>query len=138
MASSRMDRELNSISIPAAAEVTRKSARAVADHITGAAHGMQKRLRKPLVDLGAQPRDVNIDDVGLWVKMIIPNVLQQHSAGHDLTRVTHQILEHTEFARLQLQLLPTATDLVRKPIELKIADSIDGLLAAAAAAAAQG
>src|SRR5579862_4834675 len=118
-----------------ATEMTRKSACAVADHITGTAHSMQKRLRKAPVDLGAQPRDVDVDDVGLRIKMVIPNILQQHGAGHDLPRVTHQIFEQAEFTRLQQQLLPAAADFVRKPIELKITDAIDGLLTTAAAAA---
>jgi len=41
----------------------------------------------------------------------------------------HQIFQQPEFARLQLQLLSGAADLVRQAIELEIADPIDRLLA---------
>jgi hypothetical protein len=56
---------------------------------------------------------VHVDHVGLRIEMIIPNVLQQHGAGHDLAGMPHQIFEQAEFARLQLQLLPGAADFVR-------------------------
>src|SRR3984957_19079660 len=80
---------------------------------------------------------MHVDHVGLRVEMIIPDVLQQHGAGHDLAGMPHQIFEQAEFARLQLQLLPGAADFVRQPIELEIADPIDRLLAALAGPAGQ-
>src|SRR5208282_3719324 len=109
--------------------------RLVADHVAGAAHRMQQRLREALIDFGTQPRNVHVDHIGLRVEVIIPDVLQQHGPSDDLAGVPHQIFEQAEFARLQLQLLPGAAYLMRKPIELEIADAIDGLLAAAASPA---
>src|SRR5262245_40346925 len=54
----------------------------VTDHVSGAANGMQQRQCESLVDLGSQARNVHVDDIGLRVEMIVPDVLQQHSAGH--------------------------------------------------------
>src|ERR1700722_377064 len=137
MASSRTDRELNPSQCPAEAGMSEKSACSVTDHITGAAHGMQKRLRETLVDLRAQPGDVHVNNVGLRIKMIVPNVLQQHGTGHDLSRVPHQIFEQAEFARLQLQLLSAAGDFVRETVELEVADPIAAHLTSAATGGSQ-
>src|SRR5260370_7633544 len=105
---------------------------AVADHIPCAANRMQQSLGETLIDLRAQPRDVHVDDVGLRVEMIIPHVLEQHGASDDLTRVLHEILEQAELPRLQDDFVACASHLMRKPVDLEIADAIDPLLAAAA------
>jgi hypothetical protein len=34
--------------------------------------------------------------------MVVPNIVEQHSAGHDLANVTHQIFEKAELSRLQI------------------------------------
>src|SRR5262245_19635983 len=47
----------------------------VTDHVPRAADRMQQRRREALVDLGPQPGNVHVDHVGLWVEMIVPNVL---------------------------------------------------------------
>ncbi len=36
---------------------------------------------------------MHIDDIGLRVEVIVPDALEQHRAGHDLTRVAHQEFE---------------------------------------------
>ena len=79
---------------------------------------------------------MHVDDVGLRIEMIVPDVLQQHGAGDDLAGMPHQIFEQAEFARLQLQFLSGAAHLVRQPIKLEIADAINGLFAAARRAGA--
>ena len=105
---------------------------AVADHIPCAANRMQQSLGETFINLRAQPRDVHVDDVGLRVEMVIPHVLEQHGASHDLTRVLHEIFEQAELARLQNDLVACAGYLMRQPVELEIADAIDRLLAAPA------
>ena len=54
-----------------------------------------------LVDLGAQARDMDVDDIGLRVEVIVPDILEQHGAGHDMAGIAHEIFEQLEFARLQ-------------------------------------
>src|SRR5271170_2455647 len=111
--------------------------RVVADHIAGAAHGVQERLRKALVDLGSQSRNVHVDDVGLRIEMVVPDILQQHRPGDNLAGMAHEIFQQAEFARLKLQFLPGAAHLVRKPVELEIGNAVKRFLAAATAPARQ-
>ena len=80
---------------------------------------------------------MHVDDVGLRIEMIIPDVFEQHGARHHLARMLHQIFEQTEFARLQCQLVLAAGDPVREPVELEIADAIGGFLGRADIAARQ-
>src|SRR6478672_6467838 len=51
---------------------------AIPDHVAGAAHGVQQRPLEAFVDLGAQPRDVDVDNIGLRVEVVVPHVLEQH------------------------------------------------------------
>ena len=59
------------------------------DHVTRAADGMQQRHLEALVDLGAQARDMHVDDIGLGIEMIFPDIFQQHRAGDNLSGVAH-------------------------------------------------
>src|SRR5215469_18258128 len=104
---------------------------AVTDHVSCAAYGLQQRLGETLVDLRAQPRNVHVDDVGLRVEMIVPDVLEQHRAGHDLPGVLHEIFKQAEFARLQDDLGLAASHPMRQAVELEVADPVNHLLAAA-------
>ena len=61
-------------------------------------------VSKPLSILRAQPRDMHVDDIGLRIEMIVPDVLEQHGARHHLAGMSHQIFEQAEFARLQIDL----------------------------------
>ena len=95
-------------------------------HIAGAANRMQDRLVETLLDLAAQPRDMDVDDVGLRIEMIVPDILEQHGARHHLAGMAHQIFEQAEFARLQRDLACCAADRMRQPVEFEIADTVDG------------
>src|SRR5688572_12547603 len=57
------------------------------DHVSGAADGVEQRRGVPLVDLAAQARHVDVDDIGLGVEVVVPDVLEQHGARHHLARV---------------------------------------------------
>src|SRR5436305_6303736 len=105
----------------------RTSTYPVTDHVSGAADRVQQGPLKTLVDLGAQPRNMHIDDVGLRIEVIIPDVLQKHGAGHHLAGMLHQIFEQTKLARLQRQFVLAAGDTMRKPVEFEIADVVSGL-----------
>src|SRR5438034_4300964 len=80
----------------------------VTDHVSRAADGVQQRLREPLVDLGAEPRDVHVDHIGLRIEVVIPDVFQKHGAGYHLPRMLHEIYQQPELARLQVELLAAA------------------------------
>ena len=110
-----------------AAFATRSSG-AVTDRVSCAPNGMQKRLVEILVDLRPETRDVDVDDVRLWVEVIVPDVLEQHRARHDLSGVLHQVLEKAIFARLQQDVVSGPRHAMRQPIENEIADRVACLL----------
>src|SRR5271166_2297675 len=109
--------------------VARKSLpSAVTNHVSGPAHGVEKRRVEIAVDLGAQARYMHVDHVGLRIEMVVPDMLEQHGAGDDLPGVLHQIFQQAELARLEDDLLAATGHLVRQPVEGQIADLEHGLL----------
>ena len=82
---------------------------AVTDHISGPADRVQQLRWRPLSIFPRRRRDVHVDDVGLRIEMIVPDVFEQHGAGHHLAGVAHQIFEQAEFARLQRNFLARAS-----------------------------
>ena len=102
----------------------RISLRGFTQLVPGAAHRMDEGRVEVLVDLASQTADVHIDDVGLRVEVIVPDVLEQHRPGDDLVAVAHQVFEQAEFARLQVDLLAGAADRARNDVNFKIADDI--------------
>src|SRR5664280_497311 len=95
--------------------VARKSLlRVVTQHVSSAAHGMQQRRVEISVDFGPQPRHVDVDNVGLRIEVIVPDVLEQHSAGHHLAGVLHQIFEQAKLARLLEYLMQNAGKVVTR------------------------
>src|SRR5579872_1275495 len=71
------------------------------DHVPGAADRVKKRRVKSLVDLCPQARNMDVDDVGLRIEMILPNALEEHRSCHNLPRVPQEIFVQAEFAGLQ-------------------------------------
>jgi len=61
-------------------------------HHISLAHGAQQRSLEFGVDLLPQLADVTSTH---WsaVEMIVPNILEKHGSGDDLTGMTHQVLE---------------------------------------------
>src|SRR5579864_6562701 len=67
--------------------------------VSRAADGVQQRRGEPFVELLSQTAYMNIDDVGLRIEVVIPDLLQEHGAGDDVPGMPHQILEEPELAR---------------------------------------
>ena len=65
---------------------------------------------------------MHVDDVGLRVEMIVPDMFQQHRAGHHMAGVAHQVFEQLELARQQLDRLVAALDRAGQQVELEIGD----------------
>lgn len=80
---------------------------------------------------------MDIDDVGLGIEVVIPDIFQQHGAGHHLPGIFHQVFQQAEFARLQDDLLAGPADLVGQAIEFEIADAVQHILIRRALATAQ-
>src|SRR5262245_31079260 len=94
---------------------------AVADHIACATNRMQQLLAEALVDLRSQSRNVHVDHVGLWIEMIVPDILEEHRPGDHLPRMLHEIFQQPELPWLQDDFLSRAGHLMRKTIEFEIA-----------------
>ena len=95
------------------------------EHIAGSTHRVQQGRFETLLDLAAQARDMHINDIGLRVEVIIPDMLQQHCSSDDLPGMAHQIFEQTEFARLEDDDLTCPFGGMRQAVEFEIADAID-------------
>src|SRR3569623_274606 len=96
--------------------------RLLTDHISRAPDGLQQRRLEAAIDLGPEPRHMDVDDVGLRVEVVVPDVFKQHGAGNHLAGVLHQILEQAELARLQQDGLAAPLALARQPVEAQIPD----------------
>src|SRR4051812_37902777 len=94
----------------------------VGEHVTGTANGMQERLLEPVVELAPQAADVDVDDVGARIEMIVPDLLEKHGTGHHPPFVAGEIFEQEIFARFQFDLPTIALDAARQRIDLEIAD----------------
>src|SRR6185312_2011224 len=128
-ASSRIENSTNSAMNTAVRRtvVVRQSwANLFTDHVSGAAYGVEERVGVALVDLAAQPGHVDVDHVGLRIEVVVPDIFEQHGAGHHLAGILHQIFEQAELARLQQNTLAAALDLARQPVEAQIADLVAG------------
>ena len=99
---------------------------------------MQQGLLEVAVDLGAQAADVDVDDVGLGIEVVVPHVFQEHGAGDDLSGVAHQVLEQPELPGLQLDLPAGAGDGAGQQIHLQVGDFQPGLRRFSATAPEQG
>ena len=83
---------------------------------------MNQRWVEVFVDFAAQARDVDVNDVGLRVKVVFPHFFEEHGAGDDLAGVAHQVFEQAEFARLQVDFAAAARDFALEAIELQVGD----------------
>ena len=60
--------------------------------------------RAIFINLAAQAMDEDINHIRLWIKAVIEDMLEDHGLGDRPIRMAHQILEQSEFARLELDL----------------------------------
>src|SRR3981081_870694 len=93
-----------------------------------AADGMDERIGELTVHLSAHAPDIDVNDVGRWIEVKIPDMLQQHCPGDNLAFVADKILQDLKFARQQLDFLGTPGHRSRYEVELEVADTQHGLL----------
>ena len=70
---------------------------------------------------------MDVDDIGLRVEMVGPDLFQQHGPRHALTGVAHKEFEELKFARLQVDQGRLTLHLTRDQVHFQIADAQDGL-----------
>src|SRR6266700_105541 len=96
--------------------------------VPDAANRMDQRKGLLAVDLATDASDIDIDDVCRGIEMKIPDVLQQHGAGHDAAFVAREILQKLKFPGQQRDVLAAAARGARHQVYREIADVQDGLL----------
>src|SRR5665213_2888555 len=105
-------------------------------NIANAANGLQPGFAG--IDFGAQAVNEHIDDVGLRVKTIVENMLEDHRLGHGPAGVAHEIFKQRKLAGLQIDFLAGAHDLAIEQVKGQIADGQAGRLGGLGGAANQG
>ena len=90
------------------------------ESVPRAGNGLQKLLGLAPVDLLPQMTDVHINDVCLWIEMVVPDLLQQHRSRHDVTGMAHQEFQDLELARQQRDLPSAAPSGARLEVQLQI------------------
>src|SRR6185503_12329924 len=68
------------------------------------------------IDLFAQAAHEDIDDVGLRIEGVIPDVRKDHRLRDDLAGIAHQVLEQRELARPQFDRRAAARDSSRQEV----------------------
>src|SRR5262245_12707259 len=92
------------------------------NYISCAANRIDHFTGERFVDFRPQPTDMNFHDVSSWIEVKIPDPFEQHGLGDDATWVAHEIFEHFEFLRLQLDRHAGASHGSSQNIHLEIAD----------------
>src|ERR1700757_1101867 len=83
---------------------------------------MDQRIGLADVDFPANAADIDIDDIGRWIKMEIPHVLQEHGSRYHLTDIASQILQQFELSRQQFDFLASSAGDPFQEIDLQVAD----------------
>jgi len=68
-----------------------------------------------------------VDNIGRFDMMVVPDVLEQHGAGDDLSRVSHQAFQQAILARQQLNRLAGMADGTGEQVHHQLADAQHGL-----------
>src|ERR1700730_18196704 len=87
-----------------------------------AANRMEQLWREVLVNLATQAADLDIDDIGLRIKVVVPDRLEQHGPSNDLPLVPHEVFEKAKLARLKRNRLTRALRPSRPQVEPQIRD----------------
>src|SRR4051794_10364137 len=106
------------------------------DHVAGAADGVDE-LRLGVVDLLAQVADVQLDDVGLALEVILPDPVEDLRLRQHDPLVTHEVAKQLELGGSQVYLDAGPGDLVAVLVQFEIGDPQDALTAGIRRRAAQ-
>ena len=86
------------------------------------------------VHLAAQPVHQHVHNVGLRIKTVIEDVLQNHGLGHHAIGMAHEIFQQGKFARLQFNLFAAALHFARQQIQRQVARTVNRVGSAACVA----
>src|SRR3954453_11497591 len=91
-----------------------------AQHVAGAADGVQQPRLAAALELAAQVGHEDLDRVGRRERVVAPDVLEQPLARHDDALVAHQVLQQLELALGQLDDALAAGTLVRGGVQRQV------------------
>jgi hypothetical protein len=90
------------------------------------------------VDLGAEAADHDIDDIGLGVEAIVPDVFEDEGFGYGAAGVAHEVFEELELAGLEFDFFAGAVDGAVDEVEFEVGDLEGGGFCFAVGAADEG
>jgi hypothetical protein len=90
------------------------------------------------VDFVAEAADEDVDDVGLGIEVIVPDVLEDHGFGDDLVLVAQEVLEEEKFAGLEIDFGRAAPDFAGEEVHFEIGEGEAGDDGGGAGAADEG
>src|SRR5699024_2409106 len=91
--------------------------------VADTAHGHHdRRVLRIVLDLGAQPLDVDVHQARVRAVAVPPHVAQQHVAGEDLPRLARQLREQVELERGEGDQLIAAAHLVPVDVDGQVTD----------------
>jgi hypothetical protein len=70
--------------------VLRQNLAPIFQDISDPFHGMEKLGFKIFIDLTSKVRNMDIDDVGRCIEMIVEDLFRDHGPGNDLSRMSHE------------------------------------------------
>src|SRR5712692_9815975 len=91
-----------------------------AKDISNPPHGMQQLLLERTIDFLAQSAHQDVNDVGLRIEVVFPDMRQDHRLRHNLAGVAHQVFEQPELARPELDCRVTARNPARQEVQHEI------------------
>src|SRR5215203_2735310 len=103
----------NSVAYHVARRSPKTTGRSLFEDIADAPDRSQELVVERPIDLLAQAAHQHVDDVGLWIEGVVPDVRQDHRLRDNLARISHQVPEERELARPQLDRRAAAGDAPR-------------------------
>ena len=100
--------------------IGRLARRVVSDLVADAPHSLNRGPAERAVDLVAERANIDLEDPGVHVGGVIPDVLDQLGLGEHVTRMSHEKLEQRELSRCQPDLVAAALDLMPGRVQRQI------------------
>src|SRR5690348_4864399 len=100
-----------SASAGSGAHQARSALRRLAQHVTGAAHGMEQARLSPRLHLRAQVADIHFEHVRLALEVVAPYAVHDDIPCQDLARPPHEELQQLVFGGGEVELARRATRL---------------------------
>src|SRR5687767_12865743 len=92
------------------------------DRVAGATTGVDQFRAVTVIDFPAQALDVDLDEIRHRIEAVVPDMLGDVGAAHDLALPTHEILEQRVLLRRELDLLSVPLDAMGARVDGQVLD----------------